>query len=103
MMEVLKTMLSISLKDNSVLELAVVTGCLKIAKESIFTGTNNFVSDTISMSRFNEYFGFAKKVDQICWMRRYFACTTGDGGNYDGYHFGEYIIYCPWDVMNFCS
>ena len=55
MMEVLKTMLSISLKDNSVLELAVVTGCLKIAKESIFTGTNNFVSDTISMSRFNEY------------------------------------------------
>ena len=50
-----------ALKDNQALCFAVVTGCLKIAKESIFTGTNNFVSDTITHSRLNEYFGFTKK------------------------------------------
>ena len=102
MMEVLKTMLSISLKDNSVLELAVVTGCLKIAKESIFTGTNNFVSDTISMSRFNEYFGFTQKeVDQILLDAGAASHAQQVKAWYDGYHFGEYDIYCPWDVMNF--
>ena len=102
MMEVLKTMLSISLKDNSVLELAVVTGCLKIAKESIFTGLNNFVSDTISMSRFNEYFGFTQKeVDQILLDAGAASHAQQVKAWYDGYHFGEYDIYCPWDVMNF--
>lgn len=102
MMEVLKTMLSISLKDNSVLELAVVTGCLKIAKESIFTGTNNFVSDTISMSRFNEYFGFTQKeVDQILLDAGAASHAQQVKAWYDGYHFGEYDIYCPWDVMNY--
>ena len=55
-----------ALKDNQALCFAVVTGCLKIAKESIFTGTNNFVSDTITDSRLNEYFGFVQsEVDQI--------------------------------------
>lgn len=48
------------LKDNTALRFAVITGCLKIAKESIFTGTNNFVSDTITASRLNEYFGFVQ-------------------------------------------
>ncbi len=58
MLDVMKTMMSTSLKDNSHLQFAVVTGCLKIAKESIFTGTNNFISDTIIATHLNEYFGF---------------------------------------------
>ena len=66
MMEVIKIMMSTALKDNPYLCFAVVTGCLKIAKESIFTGTNNFVSDTISDSRLNEYFGFtSQEMKQI--------------------------------------
>ena len=66
MLEVMKAMLSTALKDNEALKFAVVTGCLKIAKESVFTGTNNFVSDTISSERYNEYYGFTQKdVDQI--------------------------------------
>ena len=58
--------MSTALKDNTTLRFAVITGCLKIAKESIFTGTNNFVPDNITDSRFNEYFGFTQEeVDQI--------------------------------------
>ena len=58
MLDIIKIMLSTALKDNSSLRFAVITGCLKIAIESIFTGTNNFVSDTITDCGFNEYFGF---------------------------------------------
>lgn len=66
MPELMKTMMITSLKDNPALRFAVITGCLKISKESIFTGTNNFVSDTITAARFNEYFGFTQKdVDQL--------------------------------------
>ena len=66
MLKAIKTMMSTALKDNSALQLAVVTGCLRIAKESIFTGTNNFVPDTITFSRLNEYFGFTQaEVDQL--------------------------------------
>ena len=102
MLEIIKTMLSTSLKDNASLRFAVVTGCLKIAKESIFTGTNNFVSDTITSSRFNEYFGFTQReVDKI--LQDANACEHAAQIKewYDGYHFGDYDIYCPWDVMNF--
>ena len=102
MLEIIKTMLSTSLKDNASLRFAVVTGCLKIAKESIFTGTNNFVSDTITSSRFNEYFGFTQReVDKI--LQDANACDHAAQIKewYDGYHFGDYDIYCPWDVMNF--
>lgn len=60
MMEVMKTVMSTSLKDNPSLEFAVVTGCLKIAKEGIFSGTNNFVSDTIAATDLDEYFGFTQ-------------------------------------------
>lgn len=55
--------MSTTLKDNTALRFAVITGCLKIAKESIFTGTNNFVPDNITDSRFNEYFGFTQEED----------------------------------------
>ena len=65
MLDVMKGLMQ-ALKDNKALRLAVVTGCLKIAKESIFTGTNNFVSDTITNSRLNEYFGFVQsEVDAL--------------------------------------
>jgi hypothetical protein len=65
MLDVMKGLMQ-ALKDNQALCFAVITGCLKIAKESIFTGTNNFISDTITDSRLNEYFGFVQsEVDQI--------------------------------------
>ena len=101
MLDVMKGLMQ-ALKDNQSLRFAVITGCLKIAKESIFTGTNNFVSDTITASRLNEYFGFTQQeVDRI----------LKDAGAeekkemvrlwYDGYHFGDFDVYCPWDVMNY--
>ena len=102
MLEVMKTMLSTSLKDNGALKFAVVTGCLKIAKESIFTGTNNFVSDTIADSCLNEFFGFTQEeVNKI--LRDAEAVEQRECVKewYDGYHFGEYDVYCPWDVMNY--
>lgn len=101
MLDVMKGLLQ-ALKDNQALCFAVVTGCLKIAKESIFTGINNFVSDTITDSRLNEYFGFVQsEVDQILAD----AETEDQAENirkwYDGYHFGDFDVYCPWDVMNY--
>lgn len=61
MLEIIKVMMSTALKDNPAIKFAIVTGCLRIAKESIFTGTNNFVSDTITSSGLNEFFGFTQK------------------------------------------
>ncbi len=101
MMEVVRPLISMAIKDNDLLKFAVITGCLRIAKESIFTGANNFVSDTIADSRLNEYFGFtqaeidgllqaAELTDHVKEMKKW----------YDGYHFGSFDVYCPWDVMN---
>ena len=102
MLKVIKTMMSTALKDNLALQLAVVTGCLRIAKESIFTGTNNFVSDTVASSRLNEYFGFTKaEVDQLLQDTGLTDHAEDVKAWYDGYHFGEFDIYCPWDVMNY--
>ena len=102
MLEIIKTMMSTALKDNPALQLAVVTGCLRIAKESIFTGTNNFVSDTITSSRLNEYFGFTQaEVDQLLQDTGLTDHAEDVKAWYDGYHFGEFDIYCPWDVMNY--
>lgn len=89
------------LKDNSALNFAVVTGCLQIVKESIFTGTNNLVSDTISDSRLDEYFGFTQAdVDKILLDTGLTSHADEIKNWYDGYHFGEHDVYCPWDVMN---
>ena len=102
MLEVMKLMMSTALKDNNTLHFAVITGCLKIAKESIFTGTNNFVSDTITDSRLNEYFGFTQEeVDTL--LKAANATTHSEEIKhwYDGYHFGNVDVYCPWDVMNY--
>ena len=102
MLEVMKSMLSTSLKDNTALKFAVITGCLKIAKESIFTGTNNFVSDTISSKRYNEYYGFTKQdVDQILKDADMEQKVSEIKEWYDGYNFGNVDVYCPWDVMNY--
>ncbi|MDO5424025.1 MAG: AAA family ATPase [Eubacteriales bacterium] len=89
------------LKDNPALNFAIVTGCLQIVKESIFTGTNNFVSDTISDSRLDEYFGFTQAdVDKILLDTELTDHTDEIKDWYDGYRFGERDVYCPWDVMN---
>ena len=96
MMEIVKTMMSTSLKDNLSLRFAVITGCLKIAKESVFTGTNNFVSDTITDSKLNEYFGFtSQEVGQILEDSGYQNEAERVRAWYDGYHFGEFDMYCP--------
>ena len=101
MLDVMKGIMQ-AMKDNSALQLAVITGCLRIAKESIFTGTNNFVSDTITSSRLNEYFGFTQaEVDQLLQDTGLTDHAEDIKAWYDGYHFGEFDIYCPWDVMNY--
>ena len=102
MLEVIKGLMSTALKDNDALRFAVITGCLRIAKESIFTGTNNFVSDTISSSHLNEYFGFTQEdVDQILEDANCQEHAADIKNWYDGYHFGDLNVYCPWDVMNY--
>ena len=102
MLEVIRGMMSTALKDNDALRFAVITGCLRIAKESIFTGTNNFVSDTISSSHLNEYFGFTQAdVDQILKDADCQEHAADIKNWYDGYHFGDLDVYCPWDVMNY--
>ena len=104
MLEIIRAMMSTALKDNTSLQFAVITGCLRVSKESIFTGTNNFVSDTISDTRLNEYFGFTQKeVDQILADAKREDQLATVIAWYDGYHFGEFDIYCPWDVMNYVS
>ena len=101
MLDVMKGIMQ-AMKDNSALQLAVITGCLRIAKESIFTGTNNFVSDTITSSRLNEYFGFTQaEVDKLLEDTGLTDHAEDVKAWYDGYHFGEFDIYCPWDVMNY--
>ena len=90
-----------ALKDNSFLHLAVVTGCLRIAKESIFTGTNNFITDTISDNRLDEFFGFTQEeVDRILADTQNTSHSQEIKNWYDGYRFGSIDVYSPWDVMN---
>ena len=101
MLDVVKGLMQ-ALKDNDALRFAVVTGCLRIAKESIFTGTNNFVSDTISSSHLNEYFGFTQTdVDRLLKDADCQEDAAAIKNWYDGYHFGDLDVYCPWDVMNY--
>lgn len=102
MLAVIRGMMSTALKDNTSLKFAVITGCLRVTKESIFTGTNNFVSDTISNSGLDEYFGFTQsEVDRLLLDADAAVYAQPMKDWYDGYHFGEFDIYCPWDVMNY--
>lgn len=101
MLDVMKGLMQ-ALKDNQALMFAVVTGCLRIAKESIFTGANNFTADTITASRLSEFFGFTQQeVDQILSDSDAASQAEQIKTWYDGYHFGDFDIYCPWDVMNY--
>lgn len=100
MLDMVKGIMQV-IKDNEALKFAVITGCLRITKESIFTGANNFVSDTISDTRLNEYFGFTQKeVNQLLREADLSSHEEEMREWYDGYHFGEFDIYCPWDVVN---
>lgn len=104
MLDVIRNILSTALKDNTALKFAVVTGCLRITKESIFTGVNNFTTDTISDRRYDEYFGFThEEVKQLLKdteLEKQFELVQQW---YDGYHFGDMDIYCPWDVLNYVN
>ncbi len=101
MMDVIRAMLGKAFKTNEYLKFAVLTGCLKIAKESIFTGTNNFVSDTITSDRFDEYIGFTQgDVDKILKDAGFEEHAEEIKYWYDGYRFGSVDVYCPWDVLN---
>lgn len=103
MLDIIKGIMQ-AVKDNNSLKFAVITGCLRIAKESIFTGTNNFVSDTISDTRLNEYFGFTQReVEELLNKTGFSLYSEKIKEWYDGYHFGSFNIYCPWDVMNYVN
>ena len=100
MLNLIRGLLGKTLKTNPFLKFAVITGCLRIGKESIFTGTNNFVADTIADERFSSFFGFTDEevrkllentgnLEYFDWIKKW----------YDGYCFGKTEIYCPWDVL----
>ena len=104
MVEFVRGLFGQALKTNDSLYMAVLTGCLRISKESIFTGLNNFKVYTVKDVRYNEYFGFTdKEVVQMleCYgfMGQYDAIREW----YDGYRFDDLGIYCPWDVINYCA
>ena len=104
MLDVIKGIMSTALKDNEFLQFAVITGCLRIAKESIFTGTNNFASFSVLDEDFSDYFGFSD--DEVGAILE--AADRTDKADmikewYDGYVFGNSYVYCPWDVINYLS
>lgn len=93
-----------ALKTNDSLYFALLTGCLRISKESVFTGLNNFNVYTIKDVRYNEYFGFVDA--EVQKMLAYYGFTAQYDSVrewYDGYRFGNLEVYCPWDVINYCD
>lgn len=104
MVALIRSFLSQALKTNTNLEFAVLTGCLRIARESIFTGLNNFKVCSISDEQCAEYFGFTDS--EVKEMLRYYGVEDRFPDMkdwYDGYHFGDVDVYCPWDVINQCD
>lgn len=104
MLEVIRGIMSTSLKSNDYLKFAVVTGCLRIAKESIFTGVNNFASYSVLDGKFSRYFGFTQEeVD--CLLKKADLEDKADLFKewYDGFLFGDEAVYCPWDVINYTA
>lgn len=93
-----------ALKTNDSLQFAVLTGCMRISKESIFTGLNNLRVLSIADVRFDEYFGFTD--GEVRELLEYYDLTRSYGiirDWYDGYQFGKVEVYCPWDVINYCD
>lgn len=102
--DLISTMLSKALKSNPYLKLAVMTGCLRIAKESIFTGLNNLYVNSISDCKYNEYFGFTdSEIDKLLYDTNFTEKKSDIKDWYDGYHFGNAEVYCPWDVICYIS
>ena len=104
MVLLIRNLFESALKTNSSLKFAVLTGCLRIAKESIFTGLNNFKVYSITDKSFDETFGFTdaevRELLRYYGQEKYYE-TVKEW--YDGYRFGNVDVYCPWDVINFCS
>lgn len=101
MLDMIRGILGAALKDNTFLKFAIVTGCLRITKESIFTGLNNFTMDTIQDSRYDEFFGFTQaEVDKLLEDASLILHAEEIKEWYDGYRFGDMEVYCPWDVVN---
>ena len=102
MVSLIRGLFGQALKTNEFLQFAVLTGCLRVSKESIFTGLNNFKVLSIADARFDEQFGFTdgevKKLLEDYGLMSHFAETKEW---YDGYHFGHADVYCPWDVINY--
>lgn len=104
MLDFIRGFMSTSLKTNDYLYKAVVTGCLRIPKESIFTGVNNFASYSVLDDRFSQYFGFTdQEVDRMLEAFGFSDKKKLIKKWYDGYHFGNSEVYCPWDVAYFLS
>ena len=104
MLDVVRGIFDAALKTNEYLKFAVITGCLRIAKESIFTGTNNFMSYSVLDSRFSQYFGFTQ--DEVNKLLKWAGCEEKKDiiqQWYDGYIFGITPVYCPWDVVSYLS
>ncbi|XCP85612.1 AAA family ATPase [Roseburia hominis] len=104
MVSLIRNMFSRGLKTNDFLYFAVLTGCLRVAKESIFTGMNNLKVLSVADVRFDKYFGFMDwEVREIL---KYYGLTeayTSVKEWYDGYRFGNVDVYCPWDVISYCD
>lgn len=104
MTDLIRNVFSQVLKTNDYLQFAVLTGCLRISKESIFTGLNNLRVLTVMDRQFGEYFGFTDREvrDMLSYYGQMNAYSTMKEW-YDGYRFGNTNVYCPWDVVNYCS
>ena len=104
MVNLIRSLLGNALKTNASLYCAVLTGCLRISKESIFTGLNNLKVHTISDVRYDEYFGFTNSdVDELLEFYGLSSYKNVIRDWYDGYCFGNTDVYCPWDVINYCD
>ena len=104
MVTLIRNMLGNALKTNENLYFAVLTGCLRISKESIFTGLNNLKVHTISDARYDEFFGFTD--EDVQELLKFYGLSSYKNlirDWYDGYCFGNVDVYCPWDVINYCD
>ena len=102
MVSLIRGLFGQALKTNDYLQFAILTGCLRISKESIFTGLNNFKVLSIMDARFDEQFGFTdSEVEELLAAYNLDSHFTEIKEWYDGYHFGNADVYCPWDVINY--